>query len=1159
MFILTLCVALLPAPGASAEELDDLVAAFPKGVLLDEVKTIVDWRFEPAEGWVAGNVQSLLKKGWSANDAAKDDELFFVRDGMLRLRDMTAGTPVAGYTFGPIQHGRIEFSLGNDGVSTRSAHLRVLGGSKALWQVSLLDKQGTFSAGGGTKITYSGNWRPRPVPHVLVWDVEPDGTGGKVSLYFGSAPLASSRPFMANAIPSALELRTGFGSATRRTLLLGDLKVVSGDSRPPAAEAGQAGLSAPIFPERYYAKGVGTETGFTPDSSKTVHPVPGLRRALHWYREPSRAAIERLAKKLLTIPETEIGKRVAAGSTRVSGLRHPDAPAAEALALMHQWTGEEKYARHAAALVTALADLYAWKGWTYGGGFDHALSAEVINAYDLVYRAPCWKELRNCTGESARDVVEAWFRKSAFDFRDYCGATATRRTLHNCVPYSVRRVAGAGVVLNDPSVVRAVIPALDRFFRSGASFHSDGMYSEGALVYHGMVTSNNRVALDFLARQWRDPAGYTDTEYGLSLDRTDLQQLRYPFLARAETMGRILRFPDGSPVALHDHYRRKPGEFEEQQNIELYDYGHFSLTRAATPNGMQAHLHFCPVSTHGHIHQDRLQLILWSAGRELLPDTGYAKNAHRYHFTTYAGHNLSLPVGGDGTPAPGWPPDAWEWLRSGLLAYDPGDVSGKTVQFVAAQSPGPAHEKIAVRERKLLLVAVDEERSYLFDVFHLRGGTLHQSFLRQQEDEDCTMECSLDFGSAASGPATEAPDFPVPTGSGKVDGMNKGILRVRTSAGMKRIPLRGVKLTATDGRELDRSERRTQIIARDAMVGFYETDGKVTEIRALPADYVQPSGKGADGMWPYQQDLVDRHCQGGGGLPIGYSMLPGYAGLFKEPRFGDGKQEFSFTWTGKDRGTALRCFLNGLPNTDVVMARGPRLAGNYSTSAKSLPAWYLSRNREVAPTETTCFGAVYDAWRPDAGPRVKSVTWLAPAPAHPMAIAARVVLDSREDLVYISSDTLPRQVGDVAFAGRASVLSKREGVPAWAYVYGQGSVTWADGKLDGVPDVRTPLKGVQSRDAGDPRDALVVQAELPPQEQLKGVWTRVVHGDTSANGFRIVGSEKIGERTAILIHGTPGFKLSPDGTTRTHFPQSLTIAGQPMVEIARPRFRRSKP
>ncbi|MBT7299851.1 MAG: hypothetical protein HN849_10075, partial [Victivallales bacterium] len=199
--------------------------------------------------------------------------------------------------------------------------------------------------------------------------------------------------------------------------------------------------------------------------------------------------------------------------------------------------------------------------------------------------------------------------------------------------------------------------------------------------------------------------------------------------------------------------------------IELNAFGHFAIGRGHGPDALQAHLHFCPdARALGHAHDDRLSLILWTGGEEMLSDMGYVHSGktHQYFAHSAISHNTVTAFFDNPPTAPTVPDDGrtpadpvkasvtkWSRLRaladarSSLLAYAPGVVSNKAVQLVEASSPGPEWRQISRRTRALLMIAAGEERSYLVDFFHITGGEMHQFVLRPSLDEDVSVAASL--------------------------------------------------------------------------------------------------------------------------------------------------------------------------------------------------------------------------------------------------------------------------------------------------------------------------------------------------------------------------------------------------------------------------------
>ncbi len=425
------------------------------------------------------------------------------------------------------------------------------------------------------------------------------------------------------------------------------------------------------------------------------------------------------------------------------------------LGRLYQLTGEEKYARRAAVILVALAEAYPhWcaresnvasghrivygrprRGGVWHGHHFGEMPISAVFGYDQAYNSPVWDELSRERGHNVRKPVEDWFRASYQMIlelhEDFGGGFG------NLHPYTIRKVVAAGRVLNDPEMIHAMIPWFGGVI--DGSFHFDGMWREGSPGYHYQTVANLARASNAFAG-YTDPPGYVDSKYGLKLENTNLSE-RFPILEKAAQVLGIMLYPDGRRVTVHDSHWRGGGEIKARPNIELNSYGHFALSREATADPTQVHLHFCPLTYLSHYHTDRLSMILWAAGTEILPDIGYItlpNSIYRSFATSCLSHNMSY-VGWNEPRKPG----SSKWARSALLAYDPGGHCDKQVQLVEAESPGPPWQEIETARRLIMLIALNDQRSYVFDLFRLKGGEWHESVLRPSADEDCDEQSSL--------------------------------------------------------------------------------------------------------------------------------------------------------------------------------------------------------------------------------------------------------------------------------------------------------------------------------------------------------------------------------------------------------------------------------
>ncbi|MFP4250578.1 MAG: heparinase II/III family protein, partial [Armatimonadota bacterium] len=336
----------------------------------------------------------------------------------------------------------------------------------------------------------------------------------------------------------------------------------------------------------------------------------------------------------------------------------------------------------------------------------------------------------------------------------------------NLNPTLYQRMIHLGRVLNEPDVVHQAVRFMQDMIRM--SYHFDGMEFEGAMAYHGVVTGRLGIGVRML-EGYVDPEGYEDERFGYTIGRGE-NPLDFPIHSKAWDVWSMMKYPDGHQVYIHDtNWVVGRPEVEEDAvipNIVLNAYGHYALGGGIGRDGMQAHLHFCPGNRGPHYHADRLSMILWGADEELLPDIGYQHVGRpaRYFANRQTAHNMihvlfdeepQAPEVEEPTDLPTDPVEHFKAIaeaerslidaRSRVLAYDSGTASDGRVQLVSASSPGPAWMGIDRRERSLLMVRVDDRRSYLVDVFRVQGGDRHRFILRGSADEDMRVAHALDL------------------------------------------------------------------------------------------------------------------------------------------------------------------------------------------------------------------------------------------------------------------------------------------------------------------------------------------------------------------------------------------------------------------------------
>ncbi|NOU85987.1 hypothetical protein GC102_09385 [Paenibacillus sp. LMG 31460] len=378
--------------------------------------------------------------------------------------------------------------------------------------------------------------------------------------------------------------------------------------------------------------------------------------------------------------------------------------------------------------------------------FPNYVPVHAVYAYDLVYNSSQWDQISSQVGEDARSVVETWLRSTVIDMYNLNNGFY----YSNLVPYAIKAVFGVASVLNDPELIRLVLPWVDTYMGPD-QFFADGFWQEATITYHGQMVNTGDAAL-LLESCFKDPQGYIDNQFRLKLDHTNLSN-RWPMLQKGKDLMNKMKFPNGQKIFLNDtdHFVRSqkdPILPEYLSNIELNASGYYALTQGDTENATQVSLTFPPIAgglpySTGHAHGDHLQLTLWGSGSEVFPDPGYPRGRTSngfYHMSSQA-HNIgwvwSKKAGSSYTSR------SHETRRASQLAYDPGTKNGKQVQLLEASSPGPIGDLAEMNRRMILLMKVDGNKSYVLDLQRLKGGDAHESYLRAIEEEDTNLETSL--------------------------------------------------------------------------------------------------------------------------------------------------------------------------------------------------------------------------------------------------------------------------------------------------------------------------------------------------------------------------------------------------------------------------------
>jgi len=378
------------------------------------------------------------------------------------------------------------------------------------------------------------------------------------------------------------------------------------------------------------------------------------------------------------------------------------------LALLWVKTGDRSYAQRAGWLLTRFAEVFP--GWSYHYDYPFRQKRIFSGAAPSDPQVPALRMARwtwwvyNDMPEPLLDAWD-WIREAGVVdaanarriesdlFRSAAEEQMSRPEENsNMSPRLWRSLVRAGRILGEPRYADEPSARLQRFLKD--RFYYDGSWSEGAPSYAAQTINGLR---DVLRLRGEDA------------DPPELKQAGRAFAK--------LHFPDGRRVPVHDTWwTDRDAPLAQSQPFLLPALGHAGLAGGAGEQQWQAHLTWA--GGYGHQHADRLSLILWARGRELLSDLGYTHTRYRPWTLATVAHN-TVVIDEQNQEMRG---------ADGSLRFF--DVGHKRVQVVSADGER-AYPELAKRYRRTL-VAVDGR--YLVDWFEVEGGSIHDYFLHGDAD-----------------------------------------------------------------------------------------------------------------------------------------------------------------------------------------------------------------------------------------------------------------------------------------------------------------------------------------------------------------------------------------------------------------------------------------
>lgn len=388
----------------------------------------------------------------------------------------------------------------------------------------------------------------------------------------------------------------------------------------------------------------------------------------------------------------------------------------------------------------------------YFNNYAYIVPTDLVYAYDKIYHSPMWDIVSRAYGSDVKGAVQKWW-KTLFEY-----VMANHRgTAVGNYPTVVTHIAGIATALDNPDMMRDVVERLDNA-ATPYSFFADGMWYEGTASYSSSATGHPKSAAR-VVKAFRDRRCYKDNIYGINLNGNfDIESRWTDFLNRASSAPSSLYYPDGSPVAINDTaYQGVEANLQDNtikesylgKNIEMNHFGLYGLRYGNANEAQQINLSMQAVTDVSHQHGAPLGISYYSGGIELLPDIGYVRDSsvYRYSKTPAFAHNVAW----SGGSRPSHAEVGSLYARPSVLAYDDGSTNGKTIQLVEGSNLMPSLYKLNTNRRLVMMIATDENHSYAVDIQRLKGGTVHEAYLIQNEEEDAALTTSLALPEKFSG------------------------------------------------------------------------------------------------------------------------------------------------------------------------------------------------------------------------------------------------------------------------------------------------------------------------------------------------------------------------------------------------------------------------
>ena len=501
--------------------------------------------------------------------------------------------------------------------------------------------------------------------------------------------------------------------------------------------------------------------------AESLHESPSFARVLH----TKQIEIDRYFESFPDVPQpADPGGGYTHERHKKNGVAINDA------GVLYQLTGERVYADRARQLLLAYADMYPGLGEhpvkasrTPGRLFWQTLNESVW----LVYAIQGYDAIHEALSEKDRAQIESNLLRPLAEFLSV-GSPETFDRIHNHGTWAVAAVGMTGYVLDDATYVERALHGLEGDGSGGfirqldELFSPDGYYTEGPyyqryalmpfVVFARSIETNDP---DLGIFEYRDGIllkaiyGCIDLSYaGLFFPINDAikdkglgtVELRYGLsIAHGLTGDRALASVadlQGTYVLTGDGFRlaraRDLGEAEPYvyrsrlfRDGALGEQGALAVLRSGGTAYSQALVQKATSQGMGHGHFDKLGLLFYDNGQEILPDYGAArflnveqKEGGRYlpENTTWAKQTVAhnTLVVDEGSHFEGRLSIA-ERLNPSPLLF----ASDDHIQITAAEMRG-AYDDVTFNRTTALVDGIGGDHSVVVDVLNARGSGRHQ-------------------------------------------------------------------------------------------------------------------------------------------------------------------------------------------------------------------------------------------------------------------------------------------------------------------------------------------------------------------------------------------------------------------------------------------------